>query len=88
MNRLDDAVARGWRHEVPELAVEEQLQLSLSDYALCSYLYGSLYGGLYERAHIIRYFYSRIFGAGVGLADVVDSTPDELEPGAKRNTFS
>ena len=23
-----------------------------------------------------------------GLADVVDSTPDELEPGAKRNTFS
>ena len=23
---------------------------------MCSYLYGGLYGGLYERAHIIRYF--------------------------------
>jgi hypothetical protein len=23
---------------------------------LCSYLYGSLYGGSYARAHIIRYF--------------------------------
>ena len=23
---------------------------------LCSYLYGGLYGGWYERAHIIRYF--------------------------------
>jgi hypothetical protein len=23
---------------------------------MCSYLHGGLYGGLYERAHIIRYF--------------------------------
>jgi ABC-type multidrug transport system fused ATPase/permease subunit len=30
---------------------------------LCSYLYGVLYGGLYERSHIIRYFLTRSVGA-------------------------
>jgi hypothetical protein len=31
---------------------------------LCSYLYGGLYRGLYEKAHIIRYFLTcRAFGS-------------------------
>jgi hypothetical protein len=39
---------------------------------LCSYLYGGLYGWLYERAHIIRYFLTRLHRkrTGANVADV------------------
>jgi hypothetical protein len=46
----------------------------------CSYLYGGLYGGLYERAHIIRYFplYRPELGREVLVPDLDDVPGPQL----------
>jgi hypothetical protein len=52
---------------------------------LCSYLYGGLYGGLCERAHIIRCFTARRQAESEGVAEGrVRVRPQRLEPGRGR----
>ena len=51
VNRLDDAVARGRRAPSARAGGRRAASFLCLITPVCSYLYGDLYGGLYERAH-------------------------------------